>query len=131
MLDSITDLPDDDPIEYVRYADSEICNGGFFQYYSNAIFDAQQHVALLRQLDRKDLADIVEQSINVFPEGLQPVRTQNDFGPISDKVLGLIGIESKFDSLEREYYNLCPNLEITFANWIRKNSEHYWALIQK
>ena len=122
-------LPDEDIISVIQYADGEICNGGFFQYYSNGIFDAKQHCEYLLLVGLPSLAQIVQQSLEVFPGGLQPKRSPQDVNPIDKQVLALVGSKSRFDDLDSAYYADCELIFGACANWVRQNPDHYWQVI--
>ena len=129
VLDLQWDLPDDDIIALTLYANNEICNGGFFQYYSNAIFDAKLHIQHLHDLGLNEIAATVQASLDCFPQSEQPIRSESDINPIDIRVLELIGSKDRFDALETEYYRLCDGHEAAFAQYMRKNSERYWNSI--
>ena len=128
LLDALPHLGDDDIIGYVSYANSDICNGGFFQYYSNAIFDAKKHIEFLKQLEMFEMADLVQQSLNIFPESIQQVRKDVDIEPIDEIVLELIGDKDCFEKIERRYFEICFAMTPYLANWVRK---HYWQFFEK
>ena len=129
LMYALTDLPDDDLVEFVRYADAEICNGGFFQYFSNGIFDANKHKQFLIDIGLYDLAQVIQDSLDVFPDGVQPIRLPDCIEPIDDKVLELVREKGRFDEFDKQYYAKNSQIEPAMANWVRKNSNHYWELI--
>jgi hypothetical protein len=126
VLELQWDLPDDDIITLTLYANNEICNGGFFQYYSNAIFDAKLHIQHLHELGLHEIAALVQASLDCFPQSEQPIRSDSDMNPIEARVLELIGSKNRFDALETEYFRLCERHEAAFVQYIRDNSESYW-----
>ena len=131
VRDLIWDVPEEDILSETYYADNEIRNGGFFQYYSNSIFDAKKHIADLRKLDFIDLADIVQRSLDCFPNSEQPRRFESDIYPISDRVLSLIGSRDCFYGLEDEYYRICDKLDAHFIRYLRTHSEDYWKILHE
>ena len=126
LLGTLLELDEEDIISYVSYANNEICNGGFFQYYSNAIFDAKKHIEFLHKLEMNVMADLLQQSLNIFPDSIQPVRKEDDLEPIDEIVLQAIGSKDRFHDIESQYYKICFSLDTPFADWIRKNSDYYW-----
>ena len=129
ILELVWDIPDDDIIAITSYANNEICNGGFFQYYSNAIFDAKLHIQHLHDLGLNEIATIVQRSLDCFPQSMQPLRSKSDTDPIESKVLELIGSKDRFGELESEYFRLCEAHESAFAQYFRNNSVSYWNLV--
>ena len=129
ILYLVCDLPDEDILPEALYANSEICNGGFFQYYSNSIFNTTKHIADLRELGLDELANIVQRSLDCFPNSEQPIRQETDFNPISDRVLILIGTRERFDKLEEEYYRICDGVEAACIRYFRGHSGEYWKIL--
>ena len=127
ILDMIMGVLDGEIMSEALYADNEICNGGFFQYYSNSIFDARKHISDLRKLDQSDLADLVQRSLNCFPNAEQPRRLETDLAPISDRVLSLVGSKDCFTEIEGEYYRICKGLEAAIIRYFRAHSGEYWS----
>lgn len=127
LFAALPELEDDDPISLVLYADSEICNGGFFQYYSNGIFDVQEHIRALELLGLDPFAELVRESLAVFPNGIQPKRGE-EVNPIEDEVASLIGGKDKFHLLDDVYFELTKGLVPGVVAYVRRNSDHYWKL---
>lgn len=120
------DFPEDDVLQYASYGISEICNGGFMQYYGNGIFDANLHVRYLRELGLDEVADIVHASLQFFPNGEQPIRTDEDLEPIDDRVLELLNDEDPFTELEDKFFAIpSESFDKAYAAYIRKNPEVY------
>ncbi|HLO98405.1 MAG TPA: DUF4375 domain-containing protein [Fimbriimonas sp.] len=129
LFAALPELDDEDPISLVLYADSEICNGGFFQYYSNGIFDVQEHVRALELVGLEPFAELVRESLAIFPNGIQPHRGDSEY-PIEDEVARLIGGKNKFDELDDRYFVLTENLIPGVVAYVRRNSDHYWKMFE-
>ncbi|MBS1700203.1 MAG: DUF4375 domain-containing protein [Armatimonadetes bacterium] len=137
LIGVFSELPEDNMIGFVLYADGEICNGGFFQYYSNGIFSAREHIHHLQQLGLNQLADVVQQTLNLFPDSVQPVRLESDLVPIDDRILQLLGDRSCLDNLNIDYFEVNgtnskgPTLvEVACAKHIRDHADEYWDLLE-
>ena len=131
LLAHIYSLPDEDVIEYCWWADGEICNGGFRQYYSNSIFDALKHASYLEELGEQQMAEIVKKSLLLFPNGEQPKRLESE-EPIFNRVDTLLGgNKSAFEDLEDQYYASNGGFESSCAAYVRKHPDHYYQLCGK
>ena len=127
LFDAISwDFPEDDVLQYASYGINEICNGGFLQYYGNGSFDANLHVRYLRELQLDDIADLVDASLQFFPNGEQPIRTEDDLEPIDDRVSELLNDEDPFTELEDKFFAFPKeSIDQAYAKYIRKNPEIY------
>jgi hypothetical protein len=120
------DFPDDDILQYASYGINEICNGGFQQYYFNGIFDANLHVRYLRELRLDEVADLIHASLQFFPNGEQPIRTDEGFEPMDDRIAELLDGENPFTELEDKFFAFpMESIDQAYAAYIRKNPEVY------
>ncbi len=121
---------DGDAIAVTLYAESEICNGGFFQFYINGIFLPDRLVECLREIGATELAQAVADSKRVFPNSSPPVRRAQDREPI-EKTLRDLGVTPEsFAEAEDRYFSANDELVSLWAAHIRKNSERYWGYVQ-
>lgn len=114
-----------DPVDVLLYADAEICNGGLFQFYEKGIFDPHEIAVHFDTIEFPEMAEIVRTSIARFPDGVPPIRSQEELDPITDRLLDL-GISRKtFEDLEDSYFKLTNRLSLLLAAYIRRNADHY------
>jgi hypothetical protein len=128
VMISLTGVPEEDPIEYISYASAVICNGGFNGFYLNCGFDAKTLMEQLALVELVNMADIVRRSLAMFPDGIQPFRTEYDPSDSWSRVISLVGGKRVFHDLEQEFFAVSDDeFERDLANHIRKNAADYYV----
>ncbi len=117
---------DEDLIDVIPYADAEIKNGGLFQYYGNGSFEAKQHVKFLELIGALDHAEIIRQSLARFPDGIQPIRTEEDPDEHHEAVAELIGGTKAFYDLDDRYFALPETLDDSIQRYVRQHLDFYF-----
>jgi hypothetical protein len=80
----------------------------------------------LRELQLDEVANLIHASLQFFPNGEQPIRTDEDIEPIDDRVAELLNDEDPFTELEEKFFALPMELfDKAYAAYIRKNPEVY------
>jgi hypothetical protein len=115
-----------DILAVVDYANAEICNGGFFQFYANNIFDPLELVTQFELLNARELAECVRLANERFPEASPPARGYS-LMPIEDELERLGLSPESFEDLEDRYYAAAESLPSIYAQHIRRNV-HLYAL---
>jgi hypothetical protein len=119
---------DGDAISVTQYAIAEICNGGFFQFYGNGIFDPVRLITKFEEILAFDLAEVVRKSMAIFPDGKPLVRRIGQ--DVINEELRELGIShDSFDEIDRQLFSLYKGVDAFWANYIRAHSERFWGYI--
>lgn len=119
QLDALT--PSARTIYFVSVLDREVFNGGFHQYFSNSSGKyAQETLAALRELGAVEIAELLAEAIDAFPEKQVPKdrKLRNE---------QLDRTDARFlDSLDSRYYALDDDelTELVLAFMKRHAAEH-------
>jgi len=108
---------------FAHYADADICNGGFGQFFFNA---SGEHlsgtVAALRAVGASDRADLVERALNVFGER----------GPPRNRVRRIVMLEDMADEawepigeIEEQYFRIESNLNELIYRYVLDHLEDF------
>lgn len=117
-----------DVIRVAQYANAEICNGGFYQFYCNRIFNPMRVIECFEALGVMAMADCVRESMRMFPDGQPPVRLPGE-EPIDDK-LEALGIDpGSFEEIEGIYYSHTKEFYESWAPYIRRNPDVYLSYL--
>jgi Domain of unknown function (DUF4375) len=123
LLPALSSVADDDIIEYTRYADAEIRNGGFSQYFSNDIFDVDRHVDFLIELGLEEAGKIVRAAHSLALLSEDPSGSLVLNQPDSDSS------PYRFYALDDAYFRHSADLDAARASWLRAHSETYWLSV--
>lgn len=115
-----------DPILVSRTAINEITNGGFYQFYENQGFNTERFIEDLRMIGASTLADIVEDSLNVFNRRSDVLRPRDE--------LQILMWAKDFDyktwhASDQKFYEEMDNFDAYAARYMRAQWEQYGPLL--
>lgn len=111
-----------------RYANSEICNGGFHQFYLNGIFDAARLADDLDRLPNPKWGECIRKSLARFPDGKQPIREERDLDEM-EEILNKAGIgDDTFREIEDIWYANYGELDSALVQYVRDNPTEFEEL---
>jgi len=114
-----------DPLALISYADSEIRNGGFYQFYSNGIFDALHMPRLFQDIDAGALAQCIAEANARFPEGMPPYRGSREVEEVELEMEEMEIGEDSFKDIEERYLAASSDLAAKLAQFVRSNPDRY------
>ncbi len=103
-----------------QWTTSEVCNGGFHQYFYNSTgVLCCEASAGCRLIGADDLAAIIEAACDRFPDG-------TDLGDREARIEALEGEDLSFDDLDRQLYRRLPRARGLMEAYIRDHPEEFF-----
>lgn len=129
-FEKFDNFPDTMPHEvrtffYILYADNEINNGGFAQYFSNGYGKyAANAVAAFNEIGAPKKAVLLATVMASFPDGKYPqsIEDFNDLGEIEDAENALEFLNGDFDS---KYYQSGENIDELILAYVKNHFDKF------
>jgi Domain of unknown function (DUF4375) len=101
--------------------DSEVNNGGHWQYFCNRDDDPNEVIASLKEIGAKEQARILKEAVATFPEGIKPPTNVEEFIAGYDE-LGMENLDNAFyacaKSIDDCLEDYLDRHESEFIEWV-------------